>query len=315
MKKPIIMDCDPGHDDAIALLMAFASDQLEVKAVTTVGGNQTSGKTLKNAMKILSFAGVNHVPVAPGASKPLVRELEIAPEVHGDSGLDGPELPEPTFSPSPLSALELMEKVIGESQQPITLVPTGPLTNIARLLIAAPHLKHKIERISMMGGSAVGGNWTPAAEFNIMVDPEAAQIVFESGIPITMCGLDVTHKAQIFDHEIEELRKQGGKVAVMVAELLDFFAKFHQKMGFEGCPLHDPCAVAWLINPQLFTSKKLHVDIETCGEYTDGATVVDIHGITGKEKQVDVVFDVDRKAFIKLLQDTMHYYHQREVRP
>ena len=311
MRKPIIMDCDPGHDDAIALLMAFASDQLEVKAVTTVGGNQTSGKTLRNAMKVLSFAGITHVPVAAGASKPLVRELEIAPEVHGDSGLDGPELPEPTFEASPLSALALMEKVISESPEPVTLVPTGPLTNIATLLIAAPHLKHKIQRISLMGGSAVGGNWTPAAEFNIMVDPEAAEIVFESGIPITMCGLDVTHKAQIFDEEIEDIRLQGGKVAVMVAELLDFFAKFHQEMGFEGSPLHDPCAVAWLIKPELFTSKNLHVDIETCGEHTDGATVVDIHGITGKEKQVDVVFDVDRRAFIQLLNDSLQYYHQR----
>ncbi len=314
MKKPIIMDCDPGHDDAIALLMALANERLEVRAVTTVGGNQTSAKTLINAMKVLSFAGIHHVPVAAGASKPLVRDLEIAPEVHGDSGLDGPELPEPAFSASPLSALELMEKVISESQVPITLVPTGPLTNIARLLIAAPHLKQKIERISLMGGSAVGGNWTPAAEFNIMVDPEAAEIVFESGIPITMCGLDVTHKAQIFNSEIEEIRQQGGKVAVMVAELLDFFAKFHQEMGFEGSPLHDPCAVAWLIKPELFISQNLHVDIETCGEYTDGATVVDIHGITGKEKQVDVVFDIDREGFIQLLKDSLQCYHQGEVR-
>ncbi len=308
MKKPILMDCDPGHDDAIALLMAFASEKLDVRAVTTVGGNQTSEKTLRNALKILSFAGITHVPVAAGASRPLVRELEIAPQVHGESGLDGPDLPEPAFAPCEKSALALMQEVIEASEEKVTLVPTGPLTNIASLLIAAPHLKAKIERISLMGGAAVGGNWTPAAEFNIMVDPEAADIVFQSGIPITMCGLDVTHKAQIFDEEIEQIRRQGGKVAVMVAELLDFFAKFHQEMGFEGCPLHDPCAVAWLIHPELFTSEKHHVDIETCGEFTDGATVVDIRGVTGREPNVDVVFDVDRDKFIRLLADSMRHY-------
>jgi pyrimidine-specific ribonucleoside hydrolase len=308
MKKPVVMDCDPGHDDAIALLMALASDKLDVKAVTTVGGNQTSAKTLQNALKILSFAGITHVPVAAGASRPLVRELEVAPQVHGESGLDGPELPEPTFPPSPLSALALMEKVISESPVPVTLIPTGPLTNIAQLLIASPHLKNNIERISLMGGSAVGGNWTPAAEFNIMVDPEAADIVFQSGIPITMCGLDVTHKALIFNEEIEQIRTQGGKVSVMVAELLDFFAKFHREMGFEGSPLHDPCAVAWLIDPDLFTSQLLHVDIETDSEFCDGATVVDIRGTTGKKENVDVVFDVDRSGFIQLLSDSLRSY-------
>ncbi|MEN1759838.1 pyrimidine-specific ribonucleoside hydrolase RihA [Anoxynatronum sibiricum] len=308
MKKPILMDCDPGHDDAIALLMAFASDQLDVLAVTTVGGNQTSEKTLQNALKVLSFAGVTHVPVAAGASQPLVRELEIAPEVHGESGLDGPVLPEPRFAPSDKTAIELMEDVIMNCQEKVTLVPTGPLTNIASLLIAAPQVKERIQRISLMGGSAVGGNWTPAAEFNIMVDPEAADVVFQSGIPITMCGLDVTHKAQIFDHEIEHIRQQGGKVAVMVAELLDFFAKFHQEMGFEGSPLHDPCAVAWLIDPTLFTSQHVRVDIETCGELTDGATVVDLRGINGREKNVDVVYDIDRERFIQLLYDSLKKY-------
>lgn len=308
MKKPILMDCDPGHDDAIALLMAFASNQLKVLAVTTVGGNQTSEKTLKNALKVLSFAGITNVPVAAGASRPLVRELEIAPEVHGESGLDGPELPEPAFPPSDKSALALMQEVIEASDEKVTLVPTGPLTNIASLLIAAPHLKEKIERISLMGGSAVGGNWTPAAEFNIMVDPEAADIVFQSGIPITMCGLDVTHKAQIFDDEIEQIRQQGGKVAVMVAELLDFFAKFHQEMGFEGSPLHDPCAVAWLIDPDMFISSRHYVAIETNSEFCDGATVVDIRGTTGKVPNVDVVFDVDRQKFIQLLCDSMRHY-------
>ncbi len=308
MKIPIIMDCDPGHDDAIAMIMALASEKLEVKAVTTVSGNQTSEKTLHNALKILSFVGFRDIPVAAGASRPLVRDLEIAPQVHGDSGLDGPELPEPDFSASEKSAVELMQEIIMSSPEKITLVPTGPLTNIASLLITAPEVKENIERISLMGGAAVGGNWTPAAEFNIMVDPEAADIVFRSGIPITMCGLDVTHKAQIFDDEIEEIRQMGGRVPVMVAELFDFFARFHKTLGFEGSPLHDPCAVAWLIDPGMFSSEHLHVDIETCGEYTDGATVVDIRGVTGRKKNVDVVFDVDRERFVQLLYRSLQQY-------
>jgi pyrimidine-specific ribonucleoside hydrolase len=217
-------------------------------------------------------------------------------------------LPEPVFKASGKSAIQLMQEVIMNSPDKITLVPTGPLTNIAELFITAPEVKENIERISLMGGAAVGGNWTPAAEFNIMVDPEAADIVFRSGIPITMCGLDVTHKAQIFDHEIEEMRQLGSKVSVMVAELMDFFAKFHKTLGFEGSPLHDPCAVAWLIDPEMFSSKHLHVDIETCGEYTDGATVVDINGITGREKNVDVVFDVDRDRFVRLLYQSLKHY-------
>ncbi|SFH52314.1 pyrimidine-specific ribonucleoside hydrolase [Tindallia magadiensis] len=309
MKKPVIIDCDPGHDDAIALLLAIASEELEVRAVTTVGGNQTSEKTLNNAMRILSFAGVREIPVAPGASQPLVRELQIAPEVHGESGLEGPHLPEPNFKPYGKGAIELMEEIIMTSKDKIVLIPTGPLTNIATLLLTVPEVKDRIERISLMGGSAVGGNWTPAAEFNILVDPEAADVVFKSGIPITMSGLDVTHKAQIYDEEIESIRLQGGKVSVMVAELLDFFAKFHKEMGFEGSPLHDPCAVAWLIKPDIFTTKHLHVDIETKGEFTTGATVVDYRGVTGKSPNTEVIYDVDREAFIKLLMDSLKKYH------
>lgn len=308
MKKPIIMDCDPGHDDALALLLALASDELDVKAITTVGGNQTSEKTLNNAMRILSYAGITHIPIAPGASQPLVRELQIAPEVHGESGLEGPELPEPTFQSYHKSAIELMEEVIMSNDKKITLVPTGPLTNIAALLLAVPAVKNRIERISLMGGSAVGGNWTPASEFNILVDPEAADVVFKSGIPITMCGLDVTHRAQIFDNEIEKIRCHGGKISLMVAELLDFFAKFHKDLGFEGSPLHDPCAVAWLIKPELFTSQHLHVEIETKGEYTSGATVVDYRGVTGRKPNTDVVYDVDRSAFIQLLTTCFEKY-------
>lgn len=308
MRIPVIIDCDPGHDDAIALLLAFASEKLDVKAVTIVAGNQTQEKTLNNALKVLSFAGVN-VPVAKGDDKPLMRDLIIAPEVHGDSGLDGPELPESNLKACDMLAIELIAKVVRESDEKITLIPTGALTNIAKFLLCYPELKEKIERISLMGGACFGGNWTPAAEFNILVDPEAADIVFKSGIPITMSGLDVTHKALIYDEDIERIRNVGGKVAVMVAELLDFFAKFHVCMGFKGSPLHDPCAVAWVIDPSILTTKKLHVDIETKGEHTLGATVVDYYDVLKKEKNVDVAFDIDRERFVDMLVEAVRYYN------
>lgn len=307
MRKKVIIDCDPGHDDAIALLLAFASDKLDVKAVTIVAGNQTQEKTLNNALRVLSFANIN-VPVARGDDKPLMRDLIIAPEVHGESGLDGPELPEPTLKPSDLSAIELIAKVARESEEKITLIPTGALTNIGKFLLCYPELKDKIERISLMGGACFGGNWTPAAEFNILVDPEAADIVFKSGIPITMSGLDVTHKALIYNEDIERIRSVGGKVAVMVAELLEFFAKFHMDTGFEGSPLHDPCAVAWVIDPTIIETKRLHVDIETAGKHTLGATVVDYYDVLKKEKNADVAFDIDRERFVDMLVEAMKYY-------
>ncbi len=309
IKKPIIMDCDPGHDDAIALLMAFASEELDVKLVTTVAGNQTVDKTANNALRVLSFAGIE-VEVAAGAVKPLSRDLIVAPEVHGDSGLDGPILPPPSLKKSERNAIDAMVDVIEKSDGPVTLIPTGPLTNIATLLLSHPEVKSNIEQISLMGGSCIGGNWTPAAEFNILVDPEAASIVYNSGIPITMCGLDVTHKALVYPEDIERIRNIGGKVSEMVAELLDYFALFHKQFGFEGSPLHDPCAVAYLINPDLFETMKCHVDIETKGEFTTGATVADMHHVLKKEKNVEVVLDIDREAFIDLLIKSLKHYDQ-----
>lgn len=312
MKKPVIIDCDPGHDDAIALLLAFSSEKLDVRAVTTVAGNQTIEKTFNNALKVLSFAGVE-VEVSKGADRPLVRELQTAPEVHGDSGLDGPELPPATIKPGKRSAVETMVDVLNKSSEKVTLIPTGALTNIAQLFLTHPEVKEKIDRISLMGGACYAGNWTPAAEFNILVDPEAASIVFNSGIPITMCGLDVTHKAQIYKDEVENIRGIGNKVAVMVAELLDFFSKFHEavndKFGFIGSPLHDPVAVAWVIDPSLIKTKPCHVDIETRGEFTSGCTVVDYNGVLNKPANVDVAFDIDREGFIKMLYEAMKKYN------
>ena len=303
MALPVILDCDPGHDDAIALILALASPELKVLAVTTSAGNQTPDKTLNNALRILTLLGRNDIPVAAGAPKPLARELIIADNVHGESGLDGPKLPDPAFAPQAMTGIELMAKCLRESPQPVTLVPTGPLTNIALLLAAHPELKPNIARIVLMGGAAGAGNWTPAAEFNIYVDPQAADMVFKSGIPITMCGLDVTHEAQVMDEDIERVRAITNPVAQCVAGLLDFFMIYHRdpKWGFSGAPLHDPCTIAWLLAPELFHGVECRVDIETSGEHTVGMTVVDRYGLTGKPANALVLLGLDRPGFIDLL--------------
>ncbi|WP_429156968.1 pyrimidine-specific ribonucleoside hydrolase RihA [Aeromonas veronii] len=310
MALPVILDCDPGHDDAIALILALASPELDVLAVTTSAGNQTPDKTLNNALRILTLLGRDDIPVAAGAPKPLARELIIADNVHGESGLDGPKLPDPAFAPQAMTGIELMARCLRESPEPVTLVPTGPLTNIALLLAAHPELKCKIARIVLMGGAAGAGNWTPAAEFNIYVDPEAADMVFKSGIPITMCGLDVTHEAQVMEEDIERVRAIINPVAQCVAGLLDFFMIYHRdpKWGFAGAPLHDPCTIAWLLAPELFHGVECRVDIETSGEHTVGMTVVDRYGLTCKPANALVLLGLDRAGFIDLLVERLRAF-------
>ncbi|MDQ1883509.1 pyrimidine-specific ribonucleoside hydrolase RihA [Aeromonas salmonicida] len=310
MALPVILDCDPGHDDAIALILALASPELKVLAVTTSAGNQTQEKTLNNALRILTLLGRDDIPVAAGAPKPLARELIIADNVHGESGLDGPTLPDPAFAPQAMTGLELMAKCLRESPEPVTLVPTGPLTNIALLLAAHPELKPKIARIVLMGGAAGAANWTPAAEFNIYVDPEAADMVFKSGIPITMCGLDVTHEAQVMDEDIARVRAIANPVARCVAGLLDFFMIYHRdtKWGFAGAPLHDPCTIAWLLAPALFHGVECRVDIETRGLHTTGMTVVDRYQLTGKPANALVLLGLDRPGFIDLLVERLRFF-------
>ncbi|QIZ78327.1 pyrimidine-specific ribonucleoside hydrolase RihA [Ferrimonas lipolytica] len=310
MPRPIIVDCDPGHDDAIALILAMASPELKPLAVTTSAGNQTPDKTLNNALRILTLLGRSDVAVAGGAIKPLARELIIADNVHGETGLDGPALPQPSFAPQPLTAVELMAAKIRQSAQPVTLVPTGPLTNIALLLASHPELHQNIERIVLMGGAATLGNWTPAAEFNIYVDPEAAEVVFKAGIPITMCGLEVTHQAQIMDEDIDRIRAINNPVAQVTAELLDFFMIYHRdpKWGFTGAPLHDPCTIAWLLAPELFETVDCWVGIETKGEHTQGMTVVDRYQLTGKPANATVALGLDRQGFVDLLVERLRFY-------
>jgi pyrimidine-specific ribonucleoside hydrolase len=300
--RPVILDCDPGHDDAIAMMLAFASPELDVLGVTTTAGNQTVEKTTRNALKMLTFLGKN-VPAAPGRPKPLFRDLVVAPEVHGESGLDGPKLPEPAFQAQRCSGSELIAQLVRSEDRPVTLVPTGALTNVALFLSAYPELKGKIERISLMGGGVGGGNWTPAAEFNILVDPEAADIVFRSGIPIFMAGLDVTHQAIVTREDAEQFRALGNKAGTLTAELLDYFVTFHEQNfpQFGGSPLHDVCAVAVLIRPDLFTREPMQITVDTDGELTLGATVAELRSWVPRTPNAEVLTGIQREAFVHFL--------------
>lgn len=310
-KVPVIIDCDPGHDDAIAILWALASPQLDVRAVTTVAGNQSIEKVTGNAIKVLTIAGKKNISVGMGFAHPLMGKNHDGAQIHGETGLDGPVLPEAGFDKSELNAIQLMEKVLTESREQVTLITLGPLSNIARLFLVRPDLKKKIKQISMMGGGTYG-NWTPAGEFNIWDDPEAAKIVFDSGIDIIMAGLDVTQKAYVTDDENEKIKAQGNKVSVFVSELIEYYRQYHYKVeGFPGCTLHDPCAVAALVYPEIFKSEKCHVDIELNGSLTRGMTVIDRIGYLEKifgektSRHVRVLFDVDREKFVQYLSEAL----------
>ena len=298
MKKRLILDCDPGHDDAIALIMAFACGELDVAAVTTVAGNQTIEKTTRNAGRVLAF--LNKKPLlARGAAKPLLRELVTAPLVHGETGLDGPTLPEANVEISNLSAHELAFTLLKEEKA--TIAATGPLTNIALLLLSHPEIKGQIEQIVIMGGGIDHGNWSAAAEFNILVDPEAAKVVFESGLPIVLCPLDVTEKAYITKEENEKLRKRG-PAGELAAGLIDFYGRFHASLGAKGTPLHDPCTIAYLAHPELFATEALHIQIVTDSNVALGQTLADKRpAAQRKAPNSTVCLDLDRAGFIGLL--------------
>lgn len=274
MRKDLIIDCDPGHDDATAIFMALAhSDQYNLRAVTTVCGNNTLEKITKNAHYILSVVK-SEVEVAKGPETPLINEPIISAEFHGDSGMDGPTLEvETTSKDSDKSAVELMADILRDAKEKVTILALGPLTNVALLIKAYPQYLHKIERISLMGGGVCHGNITPYAEFNIYVDPEAAQIVFSSGLPIVMCGLDVTEQVEILKEDYEYLRKHSDAGRVF-ADLMDFYIKGSPAFGATGCVMHDPCAMAYLIDESLFEGKQARVHVDLVGE-TRGRTVAD----------------------------------------
>lgn len=304
MARKIIIDTDPGQDDAVAILLALASPELEVVGITAVAGNVPLHLTEKNARKVCELAGKPDTKVYAGAVRPLVRPLVTAEYVHGKTGLDGPDLPEPTM---PLQAQHgvdfIIETILSNPDGTITLCPLGPLTNIALALIRAPEIAPKICEIVLMGGGFFeGGNVTPAAEFNIYVDPHATEVVLKSGIPIVMMPLDVTHKALTSRVRVERFRAMKTPVGDAIAALLDFFERFdEQKYGTDGGPLHDPCVIAYLLKPELFKGRTCNVSVETNSELTMGMTVIDWWHVTGREPNATVMRDIDAEGFFQLL--------------
>jgi inosine-uridine nucleoside N-ribohydrolase len=294
---PILLDCDPGHDDAIALLLALASPELELLGVTSVSGNQTLEKTTANAIRVLEFAGRADIPVAAGGDRPLVRERFVASFVHGETGLDGPDLPPAQAQPVSRHAVDFLADKIREREGAVTLVPIGPLTNVALLL--ALHPDARPERIVLMGGAIAEGNVTPAAEFNIWADPEAAARVFGSGLDVTMVGLDVTHRALFTSAHVGRL---AGRVGRMVAELLRFYGHFHKEVyNFDGSPIHDAVAVAHVIRADLVKTEHLNTEIDIVSELCRGRTVVDVWRRSGREPNSHVAVDIDADGFHELL--------------
>ena len=301
---PIIIDTDPGQDDAVAILLALASPELEVLGITAVAGNVPLALTEKNARKICELAGRPDVKVHAGAIRPMVRGLVTAEEVHGKTGLDGPVLPEPTMALQDRHAVDyLVETLMARPAGTITLCTLGPLTNIGLALVREPRIASRIKQIVAMGGGYFeGGNVTPSAEFNIYVDPHAARLVFEAGIPLTLIPLDCTHQALTTAKRVEAFRAMNNRSGPATAAMLDFFERFDEnKYGTDGGPLHDPCVIAWLLQPELFEGKLVNVSVECESELTMGMTVVDWWRVTKRAPNATVVRNVNAEGFFRLL--------------
>ena len=305
--KKIILDCDPGHDDAIALLLAHGNPNIELLAVTTVVGNQTLDKVTRNALSVARIANITNVPFAAGAVRPLIRNVEIAPDIHGDSGLDGPVLPEPTIQLDNRHAIDLIiETIMSHPPKTVTLVPTGGLTNIAMAVRKEPKIVERVKEVVLMGGGYHVGNWSAVAEFNIKIDPEAAHIVFNEKWPVTMVGLDLTHQALATPDVIEKIKAIKTKPAKFVLEMLEFFGKMYkQAQGFTYPPVHDPCAVAYVINPELIKTKRVPVDIELTGTLTLGMTVADFRFPPDDNCHTQVATELDHTGFWDLIVDSL----------
>ncbi|RCS24876.1 nucleoside hydrolase [Phyllobacterium salinisoli] len=304
MARKIIIDTDPGQDDALAILLALASPELEIAGITAVAGNVPLPLTETNARKICELAGKPETKIYAGAAQPLMRKLVTAEHVHGRTGLDGPDLPEPVMALQPQHAVDfIIETVLSEEPGSITLCALGPLTNIALALLRAPEIAPRIREIVLMGGGFFeGGNITPAAEFNIYVDPEAAKIVFASGVPIVVMPLDVTHKALTKAKRIDRYRTMGTRTGDACVALLEFFERFDEaKYGSDGGPLHDPNVIAYLLKPELYSGRYCNVEIETQSELTLGMTIIDWWGVTTRPKNALVMRDVDHNGFFDLL--------------
>ena len=307
--RKIIIDTDPGQDDAVAILLALASpDEIELLGLTCVAGNVPLDLTARNARMVCELAGRTDIPVFAGCDRPLGRELVTAEHVHGKTGLDGPDLPEPAMPLADTHAVDfLVDTLRVEPAGTVTLVPIGPLTNIAAAFKAAPDIIEKVHEIVLMGGAYFEvGNITPAAEFNIHVDPQAADIVFRAGAPITVMPLDVTHKALVTKPRNDAFRALGTSVGTAVAQMTDFFERFDkEKYGSAGAPLHDPCTVAYLLNPELFTGRHINVEIETTSELTMGMTVADWWRVTRRTPNALFIGDLDADGFFDLLTERL----------
>ncbi|MFG1710350.1 nucleoside hydrolase [Nonomuraea sp. M3C6] len=302
MPIPVILDCDPGHDDAMAILLAVANPAIELRAVTAVAGNQTVGKTALNARRMLSLAGAYQVPVAAGCDRPLSGALEIGDYVHGESGLDGPAFGEPAVPLDPRHGVDLMHDTLTAAAEPVTIVAIGPLTNVATLLRRYPGASDQIREIVIMGGSTERGNHTPYAEFNIYADPEAAAEVLGSGVPTTWVGLNVSHQALVTTDVLDGISALGTPLADLCVELLTFFGTSYQRTwGFEAPPLHDPITVAYLIDPAVLGHVRVGLRVELDGAHTRGATVADLHRRMDWEPNANVGLTLDRDRFWNLM--------------
>lgn len=307
MAKKVILDCDPGHDDAIAILLAHGSPALELLAVTTVAGNQTLEKVTANALAVATIGGITDVPIAAGAPLPLVRPQIIAEDIHGDSGMDGPALPAPAVELDPRHGVDLIiETVLEHPPGEITLIPTGPLTNIAMAVQREPAIVERVAEVVLMGGGYSKGNTTPAAEFNILVDPEAAAVVFNADWKVTMVGLDLTHQAVATPDVVERFAALNSEAGQFVVDLLEFFGRMYkQAQGFDAPPVHDACAVARVIDPDVLVTKPAHVVVELTGTHTTGMTVTDFWGRGGVPLRTQVATELNREKFWNLVVDAI----------
>jgi purine nucleosidase len=307
MPNKIILDCDPGHDDAIAMLLAWGSPEIELVGVTTVMGNQTIEKVTRNALSVARVAGITGVPFARGAHRPLVRQIELAESIHGESGLDGPRLPEPTLQLDPRHAVDfIIDTIMAAEIGEITIVPTGALTNIAMAVRKQPLIVERVKQVVLMGGGVNIGNWSATSEFNIVIDPEAAHIVFNESWPLTMVGLDLTHDALATPAVVAAIAAVGTAPARFVGELLDFFGEtYRDQQGFEHPPVHDPCAVAFVIDPTVMQVTRVPLDIELTGTLTLGMTVADFRAPAPADCTTQVAGKLDHSRFWALVVDAL----------
>lgn len=307
MRKNIIIDCDPGIDDAIAILLAAANDdKLNILGITTVTGNQSIEKVTTNALKLVSFLS-RDIKVAKGADTPLIREKRVVESVHGKTGMGNYELPEPSSKIASENAVEFLKNTLLSSNEKITLVTIGPLTNIALLFKVYPEVKEKIDEIVIMGGAISGGNVTPTAEFNIWADPEAAKIVFASGVRIVMNGLDVTHSAGLYRDDVNELLKSKGRVSNMCGEILSFYFNGDHVKNGTFTPIHDACAIMYLLHPELYSYKYMPVDVDCSFSLNRGMTVGDNREwIKYDESNPKVLMDIDTVKFRELLLEAIY---------